>query len=262
MLLTLVGGGLDAYTFIGRNGVFANAQSGNIVLMGVAAAQGYWRQALNHLPPIIAFVTGSIAAESLRRPKVVALVLRPVRAALGLEIAVLAVVGFIPRTAPDILVTVMIAFTASVQASTFRTLVDTKYITTMTTGNLRSGARNAYLALVDHDTAAARRARQFGVIVLAFALGALGGARLTATEGPHAVWVGAVLLLAGLFLFVHDEHTAARKRTKHESPVGARQSSTIYSATAAPSREAAKMRCSGLSGTGRILAMRSKSSRA
>ena len=212
VLLTLVGGGLDAYTFISRNGVFANAQSGNVVLMAVAAALGHWRQALNHLPSIVAFVVGVIAAESLNRPRVAALVRRPVRAAIGLEIAVLTLVGFIPRSAPDSVVTVLIAFTAAVQTSTFRTLVDTTFTSTMTTGNLRTGARNAYLALIDHDTTAGRRARQFGMIVLAFALGALGGARLTATLGTHAVWFGAALLVACLLLFVHDEHTAAARQ--------------------------------------------------
>src|SRR5580658_6145873 len=35
LLLAGVGGFLDAYTFVGRGGVFANAQTGNIVLLGV-----------------------------------------------------------------------------------------------------------------------------------------------------------------------------------------------------------------------------------
>ena len=38
MLLAGVGGFLDAYTFVGYHGVFANAQTGNIVLLGVGAA--------------------------------------------------------------------------------------------------------------------------------------------------------------------------------------------------------------------------------
>jgi uncharacterized membrane protein YoaK (UPF0700 family) len=210
VLLTLVGGGLDAYTFVSRNGVFANAQTGNVVLMCVAAAQTHWRQALNHVPPIIAFVAGVVAAESLKRPKVAALVRKPARAAIGLEIAVLVGVGFIPHGTLSSLVTILIAFTASVQVSTFRTLVDTPYTTTMTTGNLRTAALNFYAALVDHDTAAARRARQFGTIILAFIFGAFGGAILTGAEGTHAVWIGAIVLLLCLVLFVHDERMAAR----------------------------------------------------
>ena len=42
ILLAIVGGFLDAYTFVGRGGVFANAQTGNVVLMGIEAAKGEW----------------------------------------------------------------------------------------------------------------------------------------------------------------------------------------------------------------------------
>lgn len=39
-LLTVVGGFLEAYTFLTRAGVFANAQTGNIARIGLAAAGG------------------------------------------------------------------------------------------------------------------------------------------------------------------------------------------------------------------------------
>jgi uncharacterized membrane protein YoaK (UPF0700 family) len=211
VLLTLVGGGLDAYTYVSRNGVFANSQSGNVVLLGVGAAQSHWSQALNHVPPILAFIVGVAISESLTRPRVAEFVRRPARVALGLEVVMLVVVGFIPRSAPDSLVTVLVAFTAAVQVSTFRTLQDSPYSTTMTTGNLRTLAANSYRALIDHDLEAAHRTRHFGAVVLSFALGAVGGAVLTRSEGPHAVWAGAVLLTLGLALFVHDERVDARK---------------------------------------------------
>lgn len=38
-LLSFVGGFLDAYTHLSRNGVFATAQTGNIILMIVAGAR-------------------------------------------------------------------------------------------------------------------------------------------------------------------------------------------------------------------------------
>ena len=53
VLLAIVGGFLDAYTFIGRGGVFANAQTGNIVLLAVYSAQREWEHALETIPPVI-----------------------------------------------------------------------------------------------------------------------------------------------------------------------------------------------------------------
>lgn len=127
VLLAIVGGGLDAYTYVGRGGVFANAQTGNVVLLGVAAAGRQWSVALRHIPPIIAFVLGVLVAESLKRPRVAARVRWPARAALVLEILVLSCVGLLPSGTAA---TVLVAFTASLQVATFRKLVDTAYSTT------------------------------------------------------------------------------------------------------------------------------------
>ena len=46
-LLALAGGFMDAYTYLIRDQVFANAQTGNIVLFGVHLMNGEWRQALH-----------------------------------------------------------------------------------------------------------------------------------------------------------------------------------------------------------------------
>ena len=61
-ILALAGGFLDAYTYIGRGGVFANAETGNIVLMGLELADGNFRNALHYLIPITAFACGVLAS--------------------------------------------------------------------------------------------------------------------------------------------------------------------------------------------------------
>ena len=40
LALAVVGGFLEAYTYVTRDGVFANAQTGNIARMGLNLAQG------------------------------------------------------------------------------------------------------------------------------------------------------------------------------------------------------------------------------
>ena len=66
VLLAIVGGFLDAYTFICRGGVFANAQTGNIVLIGVEATKGNFRQAFMAFLPILAFIIGIIVTEKIK----------------------------------------------------------------------------------------------------------------------------------------------------------------------------------------------------
>jgi uncharacterized membrane protein YoaK (UPF0700 family)/membrane-associated phospholipid phosphatase len=204
VVLALAGGFLDAYTYVSRHGVFANAQTGNLVLFGVYLVRGNQLRALQHLPPIIAFVIGVIAAETLKLPAVARVVRWPARAALVLEMLVLLVVGALPASAPDGVVTVLISFVASLQVSMFRTLLRWTWNSTNSTGNLRSAARGAYLALLERDPRATEQWRAFGTVVASFTSGAALGCLLTLHFGPHAVWAAVLLLGIGLWLFIAD----------------------------------------------------------
>lgn len=65
--LCLSGGFQDAYTFFCRGEVFANAQTGNMVLMGTGFATGDYRTGLRYLLPVLAFAAGIYTAERIRR---------------------------------------------------------------------------------------------------------------------------------------------------------------------------------------------------
>ena len=67
VLLAIVGGFLEAYTFLSRGGVFANCETGNLVLLALYCSQGQFQRALTYLPPIAAFFLGVLAAELFRK---------------------------------------------------------------------------------------------------------------------------------------------------------------------------------------------------
>ena len=67
VFLTLSGGLQDAYTYCVRGQVFANAQTGNIVLMSQRAFAGDLAGVLRYLIPLLAFALGVFAAEMVRR---------------------------------------------------------------------------------------------------------------------------------------------------------------------------------------------------
>ena len=54
LLLAFTGGYLDAYTWI-IHGVMANAQTANLVLLWVYGTAGQWEQAVQFVPPMLAF---------------------------------------------------------------------------------------------------------------------------------------------------------------------------------------------------------------
>ena len=64
VVLTLAGGFQDAYTYCVRGNVFANAQTGNIVLLSTAAFNGNWGGVLKYLIPVSAFILGIFALKS------------------------------------------------------------------------------------------------------------------------------------------------------------------------------------------------------
>lgn len=204
LLLALVGGYLDAYTFIGRGGVFANAQTGNIVLLGIYAAQGRWMQAIFVVPPILAFILGVVVAESLKKFALKGVIRDWAQGVLFLEILVLIVVGFIPSSVPDLYVTVTISFIASVQVSSFRRLIDAPYSSTMCTGNLRSASKALFEAVTKHDRTAAIRSGRFFAIILAFLCGAVLGGVLTDRFSERSVWAAVLILLVSFGMLFAD----------------------------------------------------------
>ncbi|GAF38840.1 hypothetical protein JCM14202_671 [Agrilactobacillus composti DSM 18527 = JCM 14202] len=64
---TLLMGMLDAYTFSHFDGAFASAQTGNLVVFGVALTQQGWRAAASHLPIFLGFLIGAILAQLIRQ---------------------------------------------------------------------------------------------------------------------------------------------------------------------------------------------------
>ena len=53
ILLALAGGFMDAYSYMARGHVFANAQTGNILLFAVAVSEGRPGDSLRYLLPVV-----------------------------------------------------------------------------------------------------------------------------------------------------------------------------------------------------------------
>ena len=65
--IILSGGLQDAYTYLCRDKVFANGQTGNIVLFSAYLFDGAWDQCLRYLVPVLSFMTGIFVAECIHR---------------------------------------------------------------------------------------------------------------------------------------------------------------------------------------------------
>ena len=66
--LIAVAGFWGAYTYLLRGNVFCNAQTGNVVLMGLALGSAEWAKAGYYLVPISAYIRVGAAAQPDQAP--------------------------------------------------------------------------------------------------------------------------------------------------------------------------------------------------
>ena len=208
--LSASGGLQDAYTYIARGEVFANAQTGNIVLLSQNLFQGNWTRALRYLVPLLAFAFGVAAAEYIRHRFRDMDRIHWRQSVLLVEIVLLFLVGFLPESL-NLLANALVSFCCAMQVQAFRKVNGYAYASTMCIGNLRSGVESlcAYQRTGDHKLRG-KAARYFGVILL-FALGAGAGGVCIQLWGLRAIWVSCVLLLAGFCLMLRGEEVAEKQ---------------------------------------------------
>lgn len=208
IILASVGGFLDAYSYIGRGGVFANAETGNVVFFAIGLAEKNYKMSLLAIIQITSFVLGAFLTEKIMH-KQMEKGIGPEhygKLILIIEAVVLLIIGFIPKSAPNRVVTAIIAFVSAMQISAFKTLVDSPYSTTICTGNLRNVSGAFYKAINSKDNKSRARAIRYFLVILFFVLGAALGAILTADFGVKSIFVAVVLLIVAYSMFHYDNY--------------------------------------------------------
>ena len=204
-LLAAAGGLLDAYTYLSRGGVFANAKTGNMVLFGICLIQGQWRRAAGYLLPILAFALGVLAAEFIREHHRSGPRYHWRHTVLLAEIAVLCAVAFLPRGEWDPAANTLVAFVCALQVETFRKVRGNPFATTMCTGNLRSGTEAIYHALTGGKRTSVEKGLCYYAVIACFIAGAALGVLLTKLAPQRAVLGAAVLQLAAFGLMCRED---------------------------------------------------------
>ena len=204
-LLAVIGGFLDAYTYLTRGRVFANAQTGNIVLLGQSLAGGQWAVALHYVFPLLAFLAGVYASEWVRHLGRHSRTLHWRQTVLLVEIALLTAAGFLPQ-AMNPLANALMSFACAMQVDSFRKFRGVPCATTMCIGNMRSGTELLSRYHITKDKALLRQSLHYYYIILVFAAGAALGAVLTGRIGEKTIWIAAGLMAVGFALmFIREE---------------------------------------------------------
>ncbi len=204
VFLALSGGFQDAYTYFTRDGVFANAQTGNVVLMSTNFMTGKWEEGLKYLFPILAFAFGVFVADLIQKKFKYSKKIHWRQGILLFEILILLVVGFMPKTMNTI-AAVLVSFSCAMQVQTFRKVRGYSYASTMCIGNLRSGTAALSGFLHERKPEQLRQSIYYFAIILFFAAGAGLGGNLSLTFGLHMIWVSCGLLLVSFLMMFKEK---------------------------------------------------------
>ncbi len=198
----LSGGFQDAYTYTCRGGVFANAQTGNIVLLSASLLKRNWGACLKYTVPLLAFFLGTVAAEvvHIRLKRCEKLHWRQI--ILCAETVLLFAVGFLPHSV-DALANAIVSFVCAMQIQTFHKIRGHVYASTMCIGNLRAATESLCAYCRTHEPEAMHASLTYFSIIAVFAAGAAAGSIAAARFGIPAIWVCCALLLVsfGMMFF-------------------------------------------------------------
>lgn len=204
-ILAVGGGFLDAYTYFYRGKVFANAQTGNIVLVAINIAQKDYSNIIKYVIPIFCFFVGVIVAEImkhiLKRHK-----LHWRQYALIVEALVLMIVMTLPNdNFYNIIANSLVSFVCALQVECFRKMHSTPFATTMCTGNLRCVSENIFLYFYLKNKEYRDRAIRSFLIIVLFIFGAICSAVLTKLYNTFSIIFVIILLLISFVIMLREK---------------------------------------------------------
>lgn len=170
-LLMMASGMVGAYTYNMRGGVFCNAQTANLMLMGVKFGKGEIADAIYYFIPFAAYFLGTVVSEWMPSPIRKWHFLRWDTWLLAFEILVMFIVGFIPLTWSHHIVQVIINFVASMQYNTFRQAEGIPMATTFCTNHVRQIGIACAKYFRKHDTGAVYRGETHIIMLACFVSG-------------------------------------------------------------------------------------------
>ncbi len=203
LILAFSGGFQDAYTYVVRGKVFANAQTGNLVLMSTYFMEGQWHKSLLYLFPIFSFLLGVFVSNCVEYRFKYAKVIHWRQCIVLGEVFIMIVVGFLPQSF-NMLANCMISFACALQLQSFKKAHGNVYASTMCIGNMKS------LVCAFSDLLRSRaykdkvRVHDYLTVILLFTFGAGIGGNCSKVYNEVTIWGSAVLLLICVGLMALD----------------------------------------------------------
>lgn len=203
-ILSMSGGLQDVYTYVSRGEVFANAQTGNIVLFSQNVFACNWELTIRYLVPVLFFAFGVAVATWIRQFFQNARRLHWRQIILLIEIVLLFLVGFMPEE-QNLIANALVSFSCAMQVQSFRKVASYAFASKMCIGNLRSGMEALCSYQQNHNEQMLYKSFHYFGIIFLFALGAGIGSRFISILGMRTIWISCLLLIVGFIVMFKQE---------------------------------------------------------
>ena len=205
IVLALAGGFMDAYSYMCRDGVFANAQTGNMLLLGINLSERNWGMALHYLFPVLAFAIGIALADVVRVHAKDKSLFHWRQLSVLCEALVLFVVCFFPQSM-NLAANSLTSLACGIQVESFRKIHGNGIATTMCIGNLRSATQHMCSYANTKDKEYIKKGLLYYGIIFFFVIGAVIGNACVEMFAEKALLIAsAILAVAFVMMFVDGE---------------------------------------------------------
>ena len=207
-ILIAIGGFFGAYTFIVRGNVFCNAQTGNVVLMGIAFGSGEWGKGFYYFIPISAYLLGAFVSELVPNTVKHCFLIRWETLLIGIEIGVVIILGMIPDSMPVQISQVIINFIASMQYNTFRQAEGFPMATTFATNHIRQigvGLAKEVKQLLHGEERHREKLVRHSQMFLYFVAGSVIGTIFCNRMHGRAIWMNLIPLTIIFVIFLRAD---------------------------------------------------------
>lgn len=191
VLLMLSGGFMGAYSYFLKGGVFANAETANLLILAFNIAELNTEGIISVLYPISAFFIGTFFSQMF----IEKLGRRWIPTLLIVEIMALISLSLLPSETPDRVFHVVIAVLSSMQFNTFRKARGVAMSTLFCTAHLRGFGASLYSAIADRKGEELKKSLYHGGLIMTFLAGGISCSLISKSLGGYTIALSSLPLL-------------------------------------------------------------------
>lgn len=201
LLSTFLMGFIDVYTFLNYDGLFASAQTGNMVILGAKLLKGDFWEVLIHAFSFIGFMIGAFAAQGIvERYKNRSW--KRYRKYLFFQLVFLLILALIQTAVSASLIAFLLGLLAGYELTVFRKVKNTGMNNGIMTGNTKNLMNNMYLAVFHKKKEALQTFLDLLLGISLFLFGVIAGAAVLLISPLLILWLAFSLTAVFYFLLL------------------------------------------------------------